>query len=988
MSARHSGSDPLLKSSGLSGRAPFSGHTVRSRLGMASAAQEVPSCQDDTTQLPGPNKAQGDTSRRKPWLVSSTEEGYNQGQAQDFALSRQIPNDARKRIQFFRTPEAPPTSSATTDTTQAKLKLQDVTEATIQVTAVERTIPSAVSRFISVPATTEATAHGALLVVGALLNYAGQFMMPRFREACDAAIALREHRSHSIRKAATELLPRLAQYCPDAFSRSYLATTTQHLLKIARQRSSASELRDASYAAIGRLALAVRHHLITSLPDLVQVICEHGLNVNMAPPPALTSQPRSSHRHVDLDLASTPELRAFRQRGFGGIVATKHVQHLPHQKSFPLGPPGAEDQRSRAVVIDCVADVVEALRDDLGPHYIDAFLDALFAGGLSEPLIRALNVVSKSLPSRRPLVRARLLDELTSILIMARSSPYSPPGWSRPVPYKRLAEITTQKQRRQQLGGYSMGTPLSRVAHRRLGMISGFQNYGTLDAAPAGLHPRSDRNRGLLLSSVEDSSVLHVPPEREGYILLALQALGEFSMEGVCLLPLVRDCVSRYLDCATSSHIRAAAVVSCARLLLPPRNIELDSASSSEILTTSRMDAAAVVAKLQSSVGPQKKGSAVAAARDERHRMRKQTASIHAAMPRRLAFVEESAHDEYDESSEDDEDENFGDDEDGDGDEDTADSDSASVATSSDSAHIIRRPHQDDIDGYQHGEHTINGISSSARSQRSDDSTVIPHASRTRTTTRRRASKRKAATTDASSTRTDDSNDSILLFSRRRSTSRQLADDVSIRGDGLGSAASIADRRMRRPCPSLLGLMDSSLSSRVDDTLPPWYYVGPSAVVVEDVLRKLLRVALADVETKPRAAVLKALRADDRFDKHLCRAPHIEAISLLLHDEDAELQLAALALLGRLAAHNPAVALSHIRDALSRALAALRCDASDAPVGSQSEGLRQHQRSQAKERAARLAAAALRAESPKARRCVWYVRKFHEFPLAIEFSGH
>ena len=38
--------------------------------------------------------------------------------------------------------------------------------------------------------TEEAAAHGALLSIGALLDHAGEFMTPRFREACDAAFAL------------------------------------------------------------------------------------------------------------------------------------------------------------------------------------------------------------------------------------------------------------------------------------------------------------------------------------------------------------------------------------------------------------------------------------------------------------------------------------------------------------------------------------------------------------------------------------------------------------------------------------------------------------------------------------------------------------------------------------------------------------------------------------------------------------------------------
>ena len=81
----------------------------------------------------------------------------------------------------------------------------------------------------------EAAAHGALLSIGALLDHAGEFMTPRFREACDAALALRDHSSVRVRRAVTDLLPRLAQYQPEAFSRIYLGGATQHLLETAKK---------------------------------------------------------------------------------------------------------------------------------------------------------------------------------------------------------------------------------------------------------------------------------------------------------------------------------------------------------------------------------------------------------------------------------------------------------------------------------------------------------------------------------------------------------------------------------------------------------------------------------------------------------------------------------------------------------------------------------------------------------------------------------
>lgn len=786
-------------------------------------------------------------------------------------------------------------------------------------------------------AATEAKAHGALLVVGTLLKHAGPFMMPRFREACDAAIALREHRSRAIRKAVTELLPRLAQYCPDSFSRSYLTITTQHLLKLARQRSSASELRDASYEAIGQLALAVKHHLIPALPELAQVICEHGLNTSATQPTPLPS-PRAYARPVHFDLMSTSGFRGVGYRGFGGALPLGNKvrsQHQPTQKISQPGLSNVEDRRRRAVVIDCVANVVEALRDEMDQQHVDAFLDALFASGLSEPLIRTLNVVSKSLPSRRPLVRARLLDELTAVL--AHNTPYAPPGWSRPIPRRRPAtsgssEIVPQQHALQHQSAHpGTGATAPKVIHRRVSVLNGLQQQSATDLARAGMQSRIDRTRNVpVVNYMLDLEVVHVPPEREEIVLLSLRALSEFSMEGVCLLPLVRDCVSCYLDCSTSAHIRAAAVATCARLLLPPKHIDLDAVALREAAGTShsvdRTTLLSFKSPSYSILGITERRCSAASSghlglepQQSRHPL---AGSGPGKKGSRLTFVEEDTNHEYQEHS-DDNDDDYEDDEDVEEEESTAETDSSSAATSTDTAHIItgHRPLQENLGDENEEE---NRIRSANLSQPSDDYTALHAAHRKRPG---RSFKRRAAATDASSTRTEDSAESNPLLSHQRSTSCVLADDNS-RGEGSGNTP----RRQHCWRAKFPGLLDDSFQNHVEDMLPPWYYIGPSSTVVDNVLRKLLRVALADEDPTPRAAVLKALRGDDRFDTHLCRAHHVEAISLLLHDEDIELQLATIALLGRLAAHNPAAVLNRIRDALARALAALRCDASDTSV--------------------------------------------------------
>ena len=101
--------------------------------------------------------------------------------------------------------------------------------------------------------------HGALLTVGELLSNSGDFMAPKFAEACDLVLKYKDSRNKLVRRTVIALLPRLAQYQPDAFISGYLDTILSHLiesLKVASERATA-------FVALGRVALAVTsngHH--------------------------------------------------------------------------------------------------------------------------------------------------------------------------------------------------------------------------------------------------------------------------------------------------------------------------------------------------------------------------------------------------------------------------------------------------------------------------------------------------------------------------------------------------------------------------------------------------------------------------------------------------------------------------------------------------------------------------------------------------------
>jgi len=88
--------------------------------------------------------------------------------------------------------------------------------------------------------------------------------------------------------------------------------------------------------------------------------------------------------------------------------------------------------------------------------------------------------------------------------------------------------------------------------------------------------------------------------------------------------------------------------------------------------------------------------------------------------------------------------------------------------------------------------------------------------------------------------------------------------------------------------------------------------------VVSDVIEKLLTVGVADPQSDIRQTVLVSL--DARFDRHLAKAENVRTLFLALHDEKFPIREAAMTIIGRLTAVNPAYVFPSLRKVLIQLL--------------------------------------------------------------------
>jgi serine/threonine-protein kinase mTOR len=112
--------------------------------------------------------------------------------------------------------------------------------------------------------------HGSILVLIEVLQYTGDFMVPRFKETCNSIMALKDHKSRLVRGAIVSLLPSLASLSPDAFARAHMEVSIEFLLKSSRN----ADLKPQALLSTGRLCLAMGPHLVSRIDDLMNIIKE------------------------------------------------------------------------------------------------------------------------------------------------------------------------------------------------------------------------------------------------------------------------------------------------------------------------------------------------------------------------------------------------------------------------------------------------------------------------------------------------------------------------------------------------------------------------------------------------------------------------------------------------------------------------------------------------------------------------------------------
>jgi len=110
----------------------------------------------------------------------------------------------------------------------------------------------------------------------------------------------------------------------------------------------------------------------------------------------------------------------------------------------------------------------------------------------------------------------------------------------------------------------------------------------------------------------------------------------------------------------------------------------------------------------------------------------------------------------------------------------------------------------------------------------------------------------------------------------------------------------------------------SSLLVRSNKHAPTRGYL---AVVIGEVLERLLNVGIADPDPSIRKTVLSCL--DARFDHHLAQAENLRSLFIALNDEVFEIRELAILTIGRLTVRNPAYVMPSLRKTLIQLLTEL-----------------------------------------------------------------
>jgi len=170
-----------------------------------------------------------------------------------------------------------------------------------------------------------------------------------------------------------------------------------------------------------------------------------------------------------------------------------------------------------------------------------------------------------------------------------------------------------------------------------------------------------------------------------------------------------------------------------------------------------------------------------------------------------------------------------------------------------------------------------------------------------------------------------DTNFSMLLLFARDVTVQYLAHPHP----KVRKEAALTCCRMLLP-----SIDDIEVDLSDNNSFPKMISLGhASRKIVEELLQKLLQVAVSDPSPSVRFCVVKSLNYE--YVPLLCQAHHVQPLFLMLQDEVSSIRETALELLGHLALHNPTTVLPYFRRMIMDLIIALR-GGGDSVVGRES----------------------------------------------------
>ncbi|KAJ1924747.1 phosphatidylinositol kinase- protein kinase tor1, partial [Coemansia sp. S17] len=220
--------------------------------------------------------------------------------------------------------------------------------------------------------------HAALLTCQELIHYGGMYMQENFTSTSDLALKLKDHRDPVIHKAAISLLPVLARYSPQDFTKlnangeTLMARSCNYLIGLSK---TSERDRATAFLALGQIAQSCSAEFKPFLESTMRAIKDVLVQL--------------------LKLSATAS----------GLAL--------------------ETDEAAQAILQAIAMLATAMGPTL-TRYMRDILDLMFTTGLSQALCDSLVVLGREVSPLVPAIRDRLLDVLSIILVHVPFRPAQP----------------------------------------------------------------------------------------------------------------------------------------------------------------------------------------------------------------------------------------------------------------------------------------------------------------------------------------------------------------------------------------------------------------------------------------------------------------------------------------------------------------------------------------------------------------------------------